>query len=58
MALQLVEVPKIVVGLAVSSGGVGSSGPERETRLTDAAVEVSVGEARYRDRIRSRRVFW
>ena len=34
MAVQLVEVPKIVAGLEVSSGEDGSSGPGRETRPT------------------------
>ena len=34
MVEQLVDVPKIVVELAVSSVEAGSSGPERETRPT------------------------
>ena len=48
MVVQLVEVPKIVVGLAVSSGGDGSFGPGKRdtTDVTDAAVEKTVGEAR------------
>ena len=48
MAVQLVEVPKIVVGLAVSSGEDGSSGPGKRdtTDAAAAAVEVLVGEAR------------
>ena len=48
MEVQLVEVPKIVVGRAVSSGGVGSSGPGKRdtTDVADAAIEVPVGEAR------------
>ena len=46
--VQLVEVPKIVVGLAVSSSEVGSSGPEERhmTRHVDATVAEAVGEAR------------
>ena len=47
MVVPLVDAPKIVVGLAVSSGGDGSSGPGRidTTDVADAAVEVPVGEA-------------
>ena len=52
MVEQLVDVPKIVVELEVSSGEVGSSGPgerasERDTTdAADTAFEVPVGEAR------------
>ena len=44
---QLVDVPKIVVGLAVSSGEAGSSGPGgRDTTDASAtAVKVPVGKA-------------
>ena len=46
--VQLVEVPKFVVGLAVSSGEGGSSGPGKRDTTDEAAavVEVPVGEAR------------
>ena len=41
MVVLLEEVPKIVVGLAVSSGGDGSSGPgKRETRLTSPLQQL------------------
>ena len=46
--VQLVEVPKFVIGLAVSSGEGGSSGPGKRDTTDEAAavVEVPVGEAR------------
>ena len=45
MVVRLVDVPKIVVGLAASSGSDGSSGPGRRDTIADTAVEVLVGGA-------------
>ena len=48
MAEQLVDVTKIVVELAMSSGEAGSSGPGAEdmTRPGDATFANAVGEGR------------